>query len=150
MAAAVSSSTIAVVAPSGHTEPLRGNEYPRNKVANLADQSFKQSQYYHPNFRLFGDYDDGFIQTSPVGVFPANGFGLHDMAGNVWQWCADWADEGYYLRSPLVNPHGPSSGQRRVLRGGAFDTTPEITRISRRVSNSPEIRHDEKGFRCVQ
>lgn len=127
-----------------------GDALPRDRVANLADASFKKSRYYNPNFHLFDAYDDGHTHTSPVGAFPPNGFGMHDMAGNVLQWCEDWFAEDYYRNSPGANPRGPSSGQRRVLRGGAYDTTPTITRISRRLSNQPDIRHDEKGFRCVQ
>ena len=72
------------------------------------------------------------------------------MAGNVWQWCEDCSDPDYYRSSPPANPRGPNMGQQRVLRGGAYDTTPTITRIARRISNRPDIRHDEKGFRCVQ
>jgi formylglycine-generating enzyme required for sulfatase activity len=127
-----------------------GDAYPRSAVANLAEESFKKSRYYNPNFTLFHGYEDGYTHTSPVSAFPPNGFGLLDMAGNVWQWCEDWSDADYYRHSPAVNPHGPSRGQRRVLRGGAFDTTPDMTRIARRISNVPGIRHDEKGFRCVQ
>jgi formylglycine-generating enzyme required for sulfatase activity len=79
-----------------------------------------------------------------------DGFGLYDMAGKVLQWCEDWYDKNYYRNSPTTNPHGPSRGELRVLRGGAFDTIPAITRISRRPGARPDIHHDEKGFRCVQ
>ncbi|HKB14940.1 MAG TPA: SUMF1/EgtB/PvdO family nonheme iron enzyme, partial [Planctomycetota bacterium] len=127
-----------------------GDSLPVDRVANLADASFKKSPYYNPNYHLFDGYDDGRTHTSPVGAFPPNGLGLHDMAGNVLQWCQDWYAEDYYRNSPGENPRGPRSGQRRVLRGGAYDTTPPITRISRRLSGPPDIRHDEKGFRCVQ
>ena len=127
-----------------------GDEHPRSRVANLADETFKKALDDNSNFHYFHGYDDGYAHTSPVGAFPPNGFGLHDMAGNVWQWCEDWCDADYYRSSPPVNPHGASPGKQRVLRGGAFDTTPTITRISRRISNLPDIRHDEKGFRCVR
>lgn len=128
-----------------------GDLLPTDPVANLADESFKKSRYYNsPNFHVFSGYEDGYATASPVGAYPPNGFGLHDMAGNVLEWCEDWFAEDYYRDSPSNNPHGAISGERRVLRGGAFDTTPTITRVSRRLSNKPSIRHEEKGFRCVQ
>ena len=127
-----------------------GDSLPAQPAANLADETFIKSGYYNsPGFHFFSGYDDGFATASPVRAFPANGFGLFAMAGNVLEWCEDWYDLDYYKSSPFNNPHGPEKGERRILRGGAFDTTPTITRISRRLGNFPDIRNEEKGFRCV-
>jgi formylglycine-generating enzyme required for sulfatase activity len=128
-----------------------GDELPAGtRVANLADETFVRSGYYRsPGFVRFAGYEDGAATASAVRAFPANGFGLFDMAGNVLEWCWDWFADDYYARSPAANPRGPSSGERRVLRGGAFDTIPTITRIARRLGSAPTVRHEEKGFRCV-
>lgn len=127
-----------------------GDSLPVKPVANLADETFIKSGYYNsPGFHYFIGYDDGIATASPVRAFPANGYGLYDMAGNVLEWCEDWYGLDYYQTSPSKNPQGPVTGDRRVLRGGAFDTTPTITRIARRLGNFPDIRNEEKGFRCV-
>ena len=71
---------------------------------------------------------DGFERTSPVGSFPANAFGLNDMAGNVWQWCSDWYRPDYFAKSPKENPQGPDDSldpdepgvPKRVQKGGSF------------------------------
>ena len=63
--------------------------------------------------------------TAPVGSFGANGYGLYDVAGNVWEWCSDWYDKNYYNVSRTQNPLGPNSSPQgwRVLRGGCWDNT---------------------------
>ena len=72
--------------------------------------------------------EDGFRSTAPVGSFPPNGFGLHDIAGNVWEWCSDWYRPDAYAAGPSRNPTGPDSSfdpaepgvPKRVQRGGSF------------------------------
>ena len=66
------------------------------------------------------DIDDGYADTSPVGAFPdgTNPYGLVDMAGNVWEWVADWYAEDYYSWSVSENPTGPQYGEERVIRAG--------------------------------
>jgi formylglycine-generating enzyme len=63
---------------------------------------------------------DGYLGTAPVDAFPPNDLGLHNMTGNVWEWCADWFDPTYYERGETVNPRGPSHGELRAQRGGSY------------------------------
>ncbi|MDP6746463.1 MAG: SUMF1/EgtB/PvdO family nonheme iron enzyme [Candidatus Poribacteria bacterium] len=92
---------------------------------------------------------DKWEYCSPVGSFEANGYGLYDMAGNVYEWCADWYDEGYYSISPAKNPLGPDSGLYRVLRGGFWDNYTNTLWIAYRGGTSPFNRINDLGFRCV-
>lgn len=93
----------------------------------------------------------GFIGgTTPVGFYPANQFGLFDMHGNVYEWCADWFDNDYYTRSPVVNPIGPTSGVERVVRGGAWNTVAVRCRSACRKSGPEEFRINRRGFRVVK
>lgn len=104
----------------------------------------------------FPDHDtgaDGFVGTCPVASFPPNGFGLFEMTGNVWEWCADWYDATYYERCPLISPRGPSVGHARVLRGGSYMCHHSYCwryRVDARSFNTPESSTGNIGFRVAQ
>ncbi|MBI4531727.1 MAG: SUMF1/EgtB/PvdO family nonheme iron enzyme [Candidatus Latescibacteria bacterium] len=91
---------------------------------------------------------DRWKNTSPVGAFPPNGYGLYDMAGNVWEYCADWYDENYYSQSPNQNPTGPATGTGRVLRGGGWFQPPASLLVTSRWSGG--TKDYEVGFRCAK
>jgi formylglycine-generating enzyme required for sulfatase activity len=84
--------------------------------------------------------------THPVGQKKANAFGVYDMSGNVWEWCADWYDGKYYASSPQDNPTGPDSGTGRVLRGGGWFDHPVGCRSVRRSRYDPGFRDGRSGF----
>jgi formylglycine-generating enzyme len=119
--------------------------YCANGSAYTYDTSPYTSYTYHP------DYDDGGSPyTSPVGEFAANGYGLYDMAGNVWEWCWDWYGNSYYGSSPGSDPRGPTSGSRRVVRGGGWGGDAYNCRVANRYNNYPDYHgYGNIGFRVV-
>ena len=96
--------------------------------------------------------DDGYRSTAPVGSYEAgkSPYGAYDMAGNVWEWVADWYDAKYYRRSPARNPQGPTSGTQVVLRGGSWLYTAPDFRATERAGVPPDRRNENIGLRCVQ
>ena len=95
--------------------------------------------------------DDGHAKTAPVGSFPlgASWVGALDLAGNVWEWCADWYGGSYVQTSPSRNPVGPKTGLARVCRGGAWGGDPYDVRSARRGDIHPRESYESIGFRCV-
>ena len=90
--------------------------------------------------------------TTPVGTYPsgASVYGVMDMAGNTWEWVNDWFDFYYYRVSPYENPQGPSTGEHKGRRGGAWNATDYRVRNDYRSINLPEIGENFSGFRCVR
>jgi formylglycine-generating enzyme required for sulfatase activity len=103
-------------------------------------------------FPVHNSADDGFETTAPVKSYAPNGFGLWNMAGNVWEWCADWFGADYYAESPATDPRGPGDGDSRVLRGGSFlchESYCHRYRVAARSSQTPESSAANVGFRCA-
>lgn len=96
--------------------------------------------------------EKGYEALTEVGSFEQgkSPYGVYDMAGNVWEWVADRYDEGSYGTNPERNPTGRSSGEKRIVRGGAWDSTSAYVRSSYRLGLSPTFRLDNIGFRCAK
>ena len=119
-----------------------GNEAESHK-ANFCDRSCEK-RWKEKHF------EDGYAYTAPVGSFPPNDYGLHDMAGNVYEWVGDWYDEDYYKNTPHENPKGPEKGSRKIIRGGSWINYSVGVRPSDRTEAKPSDTNNFVGFRCAR
>ena len=141
---------------------LQNNIYPwGNEQVNAGRP---KANSWEGRFPYLNEKKDGYLKAAPVGRFAPNGYGLYDMAGNVWEWCSDWYDATYYnvvSGKTSNNPKGPQQSNdpqephtpKRVLRGGSFlchDSYCSGYRVARRMKSSPDTGLEHTGFRCVK
>ncbi len=135
-----------------------GNFYPWGNV-RTPDGQWKQN-IWQGTFPIKDTGEDGFKTTAPVATFEPNDYGLYDMTGNVWEWCADYYQPDYYVTSPIHNPPGPDSSFdpqepgiiKRVQRGGSFMCSDQYCigyRVSARMKGEQDTGAFHTGFRCV-
>lgn len=141
---------------------LQNNIYPwGNEHVNAGRP---KTNSWEGKFPYYNENKDGFARVAPVRSFAPNGYGLYDMAGNVWEWCSDWYEANYYktvANTTNSNPKGPAKSfdpddpytPKRSLRGGSFlcnDGYCSGYRVARRMKSSPDSGFEHTGFRCVK
>lgn len=120
------------------------------KAARSTDgRIYPWGQVIDPTFANYNSSDTAAVGSFEKGTSP---YGIYDLAGNVWEWAADWYDSNYYttLDKNAFNPLGPQSGQSRVLRGGSWDNSGYLLRTSTRFNDAPDSRNNTLGFRCAR
>lgn len=140
---------------------LANNIYPWGNEP--VEEGAPKANFWQGMFPYDNKLSDGFYTTAPVGSFPPNGFGLFDMAGNVWEWCSDWFDVSFYKSEQAcysntkgaAAPNNPSMPylKEKILRGGSFLCNDDYCsgyRNARRMGSSPDTGLNHVGFRCVK
>ncbi|HEX8423866.1 MAG TPA: formylglycine-generating enzyme family protein [Pyrinomonadaceae bacterium] len=120
----------------------------------LRPQGGPAANWWQGKFPERNTGEDGFAARAPVGSFAPNNYGLRDVGGNVWEWCADWYAAGYYAaHAPKENPRGPDAGTERVIRGGSWMCSENYCtnyRVAARGHTAPDSGLNNLGFRCAR
>lgn len=132
---------------------LAGKRYPWGDELMAGDTGEEwQVNIFQGSFPATNTAEDGWTTTAPVTAYRPNGYGLHQMVGNVWEWCSDWFDPTAYDARATLDPRGPASGTVRVMRGGSFlchDSYCNRYRVAARSAAPPDSTASNLGFRCA-
>lgn len=129
---------------------LEGRRYPWGDALRPGGEH--RCNIWQGEFPGLNTGEDGWVGTSPVGAYPPNGYGLYDVAGNVWEWCADWFGAGPDGRA-LTDPQGPRHGPGRVVKGGSYLCHASYCnryRVAARTFNTPDSATGHMGFRVAR
>ncbi|MFZ5820350.1 MAG: formylglycine-generating enzyme family protein, partial [Chloroflexota bacterium] len=126
--------------------------YPWGDEFSCKKGNFDDETKFDPYVVPGGPNCDGNEYLATVGSYTSgkSRYGALDMAGNVWEWVADWYSDTYYSNSPSTNPMGPASGKLKVLRGGSWSVSVNVVRSSNRYNFDPTTSSSDMGFRCAQ
>jgi sulfatase modifying factor 1 len=129
---------------------IEGQSFPWGK--EFQPEGKWMANTWQGTFPLKDEGGDGHQGLAPVKSYPPNGYGLHDMAGNAWEWVADWYDPAYYRNSLTDNPPGPATGEERIMRGGSWMCSDNYClgyRVAQRNKATPDSGLNNTGFRCA-
>ncbi|WP_417899878.1 formylglycine-generating enzyme family protein [Bacillus haimaensis] len=129
---------------------LESKTYPWGN--DLLEDEIHQCNIWQGEFPMKNTEDDGFLATAPVDSFKPNGFGLYNVAGNVWEWCSDWFSPNHPTEEVVLSPKGPSKGTAKVMKGGSYLCHKSYCnryRVAARTGNTPDSSTGNIGFRCV-
>jgi formylglycine-generating enzyme required for sulfatase activity len=129
---------------------LTGHRYPW--VGDREPDGEHRMNIWQGRFPRWDAAEDGYSGTAPVHAYRPNGFGLHNVTGNVWEWCANWYGPTAYRSDAIENPQGPDHGEQRVIRGGSYlchESYCARYRVSARASDNPTRTAGNIGFRCA-
>lgn len=118
----------------------------------LTPDGAHQCNIWQGDFPQTNTEEDGYLATAPAVSFPANGYGLYNVAGNVWEWCSDWFATNIHQRGGKDNPAGPQEGESRVMRGGSYlchHSYCNRYRVGARSANTPDSSTGNMGFRVA-
>ncbi|MEO3749988.1 formylglycine-generating enzyme family protein [Streptomyces sp. B6B3] len=130
---------------------LAGARYPWGD--ELTPDGEHRCNIWQGSFPFKNTGEDGYLGTAPVDAYQPNGHGLYNVAGNVWEWCADWFSADWHVTASRRDPKGPPSGDARVIRGGSYmchESYCNRYRVAARSRNTPDSSGGNTGFRCAR